>query len=165
VSVEEIIEDDGKTVVIQMTDKNGKKHETKHVIKNRHVVVNKSGQKLSKEEMKEIMVEVREGLAEVDEVLAETDVIVAEALAEAGQQGTVVKMECTNDSDEVSTVIENQNGRTVLICQSRIMAQALSGLEEARKAIANNPEMPSEMRDEVLETLDEQIERWRERSS
>jgi len=148
-------------IVIQIDDDEKGGHKKK-VIKKEYKV-HTDGRHLSDEELSEIMVEVRESLAEVDEVLAETDVIVAEALAEAGENRTEVRMECSNDSDEVSTVIENENGRTVLICKTRIMAQALSGLKEAREQIANDSEMSDRMRQQVLETLDAQIERWEER--
>lgn len=148
-------------IVIQIDDDEKGGHKKK-VIKKEYKV-HTDGRHLSDEELSEIMVEVRESLAEVDEVLAETDVIVAEALAEAGEHRTEVRMECSNDSDEVSTVIENENGRTVLICKTRIMAQALSGLKEAREQIANDSEMSDRMRQQVLETLDAQIERWEER--
>ena len=162
VKVEKIINKDGETIIIKMKGEDGQERTRKHVIKERKVVISEDGKVLSEVDMEKIMAEVREGLADVDEVLAETDVIIAEAMAEAGQHNTVVKMECSNDPSEISTVVENDEGRTVMICKSRIMAQALSGLEEARNAIANNPEMPAEIREQVLESLDEQIEQWKD---
>jgi hypothetical protein len=43
------------------------------------------------------------------------------------------------------------------------MASALMGLKEARKAIAENPEMPDDMLSEVLKALDEKIAAWESR--
>ena len=44
------------------------------------------------------------------------------------------------------------------------MASALMGLKEARKAMADNPEMPEDMLEEVLRALDEKISEWESRT-
>lgn len=133
------------------------------------VKIIKSGEPLSKAEIEEIMIELREGLAEADEALEDARVDLAEllinseALAErADRQGrTIVKMSCSSDSDDVATTKELDDGTTqVLICQSKIMAQALSGLEMAREAIAENERITGQMRENILKELDQQIEKW-----
>jgi beta-lactamase regulating signal transducer with metallopeptidase domain len=149
------------TMVIEI-DKDGEEIKHRRVSKERRVFLNKDGEGLSKEEREAIMAEVRESLAEVDEVLANTDVIIKEALAEADAARTEVKMECRGGDTDVATTVEKDDGRTIYICKAKVMAHALSGLKEARAEIAKDSEMSSEMRSELLETLDEQIERWSE---
>lgn len=127
----------------------------------------RSNREMSAEERREMMEELREGLAEVDEALEDMPRTMALAIAEAeGAEGhTVVRMECDNNSDEVATTTENGDGtRTVMICQTRVMAHALKGLQEARAAIARNEEMTEDMRAQVLAELDSQIERWEDRA-
>ncbi|MEL6239457.1 MAG: hypothetical protein AAFQ90_12815, partial [Pseudomonadota bacterium] len=43
---------------------------------------------------------------------------------------------------------------------ARIMAHALTGLEQARRAIASNSQFDREMREKILAELDEQIASW-----
>lgn len=135
-------------------------------------IVNSDGE-LSEAEMEEIMVEVREGLAEADKALTEVRVQLTEleksemweelAELQGNVEGrTVVKMSCDNSSDEVATTTQLEDGRTeVVICQSKVMSYALKGIEQAREAIANNPEITGEMRSSILKELDQQIERWK----
>ncbi|MEL6530144.1 MAG: M56 family metallopeptidase, partial [Pseudomonadota bacterium] len=128
-------------------------------------IVNK-GRRMSKAEMDEIMVEVRASLAEAEKELEKVPVLIQEALVEVHSENhtdgrTVVKMSCRGDSDEVATVEELEgNVRKVYICQTRVMAHALKGLKEARKAISKSRDMSGKMRGQVLESLDEQIEKW-----
>ncbi|MEL7446173.1 MAG: hypothetical protein AAGK02_10200, partial [Pseudomonadota bacterium] len=64
------------------------------------------------------------------------------------------------------TVKERGDGsRIVYMCQARVMAHALEGLEEAREQISKNREIQGELREQLLETLDEQIRTWRNRTS
>ena len=51
------------------------------------------------------------------------------------------------------------------LCTSDVMAHALTGLKEARAAIAKNTDMDDEMRSEVLRALDEKIADWNSKSS
>jgi len=127
----------------------------------------RSDREMSAEERREMMEELREGLAEVDEAFEDMPRTMALAIAEAegGKGHTVVRMQCDNNSDEVATTTENDDGtRTVMICQTRVMAHALKGLQEARAAIARNENMTEDMRAQVLAELDSQIERWENRA-
>ncbi len=128
-------------------------------------IVNK-GRRMSEAEMDEIMVEVHASLAEAQKELENVPVLIQEALvevqADANQHGkTVVKMECRGEGGEVAEVEELEGQvRRVYLCQARVMAHALNGLKEARKAISKSRDMTDKMRSEVLESLDEQIEAW-----
>ena len=120
-----------------------------------------AGGQFSDEEIEEIMVDVREGLVEAQEALAEARVEIERVKADKDGMRTKVKLKCKSDSDEVAEVVEHGNGQqTVYLCQARVMAQALTGLREAREAIARNREITGKMRSELLETLDEQIREW-----
>ncbi|MEO0591752.1 MAG: M56 family metallopeptidase, partial [Pseudomonadota bacterium] len=131
-------------------------------------IVNR-GNKLSEAEMEVILEEVRDGLADADEALKEMRIELKamedseewQAMAQ-GQGRTVVKMSCNSNSDEVATTTTREDGSTeVMICQSRIMAHALTGLEQARAAIAENAGMDDEMREKVLAEIDQQIADWK----
>ena len=127
----------------------------------------RSDREMSEEEIEEMMEELREGLAEADEALEEMPRTLALAITEAeGEAGrTVVRMECDNSTDEVTSTRENSDGtRVVMVCQTRVMAQALEGLREARKSIATDSEMPDDIRSQVLAEIDQQIERWEDRA-
>ena len=68
-----------------------------------------------------------------------------------GKNRTFVRMSCDSGSKDVATTKKLKNGGTeVVICQSRIMAQALAGLEQARATIAQNSKMQSDVREGVL---------------
>ena len=133
------------------------------------VKVLNEGERLTEAEIESIVSSVREGLVDADEAIAEMKVELKSLQKEgklldlSGVEGrTVVRMECDKSSDDVATTKELKDGGTaVMICQSRIMAQALTGLKEARKAIAENSEMQGEMREKVLKELAEQIAKWK----
>jgi len=130
-------------------------------------VVN-TGERLSDEEHEEIMRKVREELAEADQELREIRVELRdlqeseEWTAHAEAKGhTVVRMSCDRSSDDVATTTTNEDGSTeVMICQSRVMAHALEGLEQARAAIAENGELQGKMRKDILKEIDQQIKAW-----
>ncbi len=124
-----------------------------------------SGRNLDDEEINEIMIDVREGLAEADEALAEARIEIQQVRANMETPRTKISVKCSQDGQDTAKVVEDSDGgRTVYICQERIMAQALTGLKEARKAISKNREIRGQMRRDLLETLDEQIREW-ERST
>lgn len=133
-------------------------------------VVNKT-YGLSEEERDEILADVRESLADADAELrafpGEFAVAMAELReAEGEMQRTVVKMECSSSSEDIATTMTDQNGvTTTMICQKRIMAQALTGLKEARKAISKSRELDKSMRKDILKELDRQIKEWEKSTS
>lgn len=110
---------------------------------------------------------LRAGLAEADRALADLPRIIEEAMASAeagrttGQQPRViVKRECKPGTKEVSESSTRDGTQIVSICHARIMAQARSGLEQARAEIASDRDIPETTRKQILRTLDAQIARW-----
>jgi len=160
-----------KVVVKRVTDGDGKtvsKDERAIALGTRTEVIRakRADGEMSEEEIEAIMVEVREGLAAADRALKDVPAIVAEAMAEAGsdtmvKQRTVIEMKCDPASDEVATTSTDADGLTVVkLCQARVMEQALKGIREARRSIAENREMSASMRKKVLRELDRQIDSW-----
>ncbi len=152
--------DEDVTVVVKRDD-NGKT-----VSRYKKVTITNNGQKLSEEERREILAEVRESLAEADHELGRIPQAIKLAMAEVheaeGQMGrTVIKMECSSSSDDVATTTTDENGvTTTMICQSRVMAHALEGLKDARKAILKSPNLDKSMRKDIVKELDRQIKDW-----
>ncbi|MEL7519393.1 MAG: M56 family metallopeptidase, partial [Pseudomonadota bacterium] len=159
------IKDKDVTVISSYVDDDDKKTKSRY----RKVKVINKGERLSDEEREEIMREVREGLAEADRELREVQIELRdiqeseEWAAYAKAKGrTVVRMSCDSQSKDVATTTTNADGSTeVMICQSRVMAHALEGLEQARAAIAENREIQGKMRKEILSELDQQIREWK----
>jgi hypothetical protein len=65
--------------------------------------------------------------------------------------------------DIAEPVVEKDGGKTILFCQSRVFASARKGLEEARAEIAADKDIPEEARQQILQSLDRSIARWREK--
>lgn len=104
-------------------------------------------------EEREELVDVR---VEVKEAMKEAEV----AIIELRDEGvTNISMECT-DAGEAGETTDSDGKRVIRICKSKIMASALTGLKEARAALATNKELDEETRTEVLKALDEQIANW-----
>ena len=78
------------------------------------------------------------------------------------QNITVVEVKC--DSGGTGKSISQNGEEMTVICESDIMASALTGLKNARASIASNPEMPEDMLEEVLKALDEKIADWESRA-
>ncbi len=123
---------------------------------------------LSDAERAEIMKDLQEAMAEADAALSELPHKLASAMNDADAADgletprTIVKMSCDGPPEEVSTVKFQPDGsRLVTICQSRIMAEALKGLVEARAAIAQGSEMQGQTRRDILSTMDRQIRGWK----
>jgi hypothetical protein len=86
--------------------------------------------------------------------------------ADGARGRTVVEMKCDNSSSEVATTRERGDGtQVVMLCRTRVMAQALEGLREAREEIASDSELDARTRQRILDELDRQIERWQDRDS
>ncbi|MEP5938832.1 MAG: M56 family metallopeptidase [Erythrobacter sp.] len=139
-----------------------KKHKMKIV---REIHAKKSGEYMSEAEIDEIMASVRSGLADADIAIQEAKTIGLEFKQEGKDgQHTIVEMSC--EGDGVSSEKVREDGKkVVMICQSKIMAHALTGLKQAREQIATSGEMPDRLRKEVLKELDQQIASWNERDS
>lgn len=159
------VEADGQNVfVIEEVDESDDGTGKKRIKK---VEIRKKGAAMSEAEREAIMAELRSELAEADAEMKAAMKEVKRARLEIetddGAEGrTVIKMECRGNGEEAATVEQGEDGiRKVYMCKSKVMAHALKGLKEARKAIADNPELDPEMRADVLKELDRQISEWK----
>lgn len=86
----------------------------------------------------------------------------AQALAMA-EQARRMAPEVVHDCDGNDSPVRSsrtENGRTrIVICERRVNRMARSSLRNARESIARNPEISDEVRREILEDLDVEIER------
>ncbi|AWW74954.1 hypothetical protein CD351_11005 [Erythrobacter sp. KY5] len=124
---------------------------------------------MSDAERERVIIEMREELAEAKKELDELPEILEEAMAEVEaaeeEMRTVIRLSCDSSSKAVATTVRNADGtRLVHLCQARVMASALQGLKQARAEIARSRDMTAEMRTRVVRELDQQIERWEEKS-
>ena len=126
--------------------------------------------RMDRAEREAMMAKLREALAEADKVRGDLPRILEESLAAseaaraAALQRVIVKRDCTPGSNEVSETSTGKDGTQVIsICTSRAMASARRGLEDARAEIARDKDIPEKTRKQLLEQLDRQIERWREK--
>ncbi len=125
--------------------------------------------KMDKAEREALMADVRAHLAEAQQTLADTPRLVSEALAEAEASRklmprVMVLKECTDAFEGQAQVLNARNGKqTIMICQPRMPVTARLGLEQARAEIARDKAIPEDTRKQLLETLDSQIARWKER--
>lgn len=144
-----------------IVDKDGKRKE----VHKRHKVVIKDGEgEMTAEERAELRRELREAMAEADAEMKEAmeEVRVAMIELKDSEHGvTTINMDCKNGKS--GEFIDDKGHKTVMLCTSEIMASALNGLKEARKAIAKDSEMTADIKAEVLRSLDEQIARWQEK--
>lgn len=153
-----------EVVVIVNGDENepGQSREV-HTHRTVHRLVVRHGEPMNEEEIEELTVELSEGLAEARAALGDLPATIEEALAETrGQQGrTVVRMSCDNSSDEVATTsVQTDGTRMVMVCETRVTANALEGLKQAREQISKSRDLPSRTRERVLQELDRQIDEW-----
>ncbi|MEE4316355.1 MAG: M56 family metallopeptidase [Erythrobacter sp.] len=125
--------------------------------------------KMTWEEREAFVIEWREGMAEAGKALAEMREARRKAFAEAGaaraEAPTVMVLkDCSSSFSGEAEVIDGKGGKkTIMICQPRIPATARLGLEQARAEIASDKDIPEATRKKVLETLDRQIARWKEK--
>ena len=124
--------------------------------------------RMDRGEREEMMAALREGLAEADRVRADLPRMLEEAFAASEQarrvsQRVIVKRECRPGSEEVSEATTKDGAPIISICQSRIAASALLGLEQARAELAADKDIPEATRKDLLRTLDSQIARWKEK--
>jgi bla regulator protein BlaR1 len=161
---ESAVSDDGQSRVVIIERASGDTKDKKVTTRIKKVHVTSNGQKMTAEERAELRHELAEALAESDKALAEVHEerrVAILQMNDAKGQMTKLSVDCKEGKQGKST---NSGGdTTVHLCTSEVYAQALSGLKEARKAIALNSEMTGEMRAEVLAALDEKISEWKKR--
>jgi len=80
----------------------------------------------------------------------------------SGDRSHAVAISC--DEDEPVVERDLGDGRKVtIICQTAISAKAVQGMRTAREAVANNPDIPQETREEILRSLDAEIDAMADR--
>lgn len=110
-------------------------------------------------EMADMHRELADARKEIDEALREGVEVHRIAMKDMDGPVTVVETNCKGDEGLVTQ--GKEGGKKVIrICKAQIMAHALNGLKEARKAIASNTDMPSDARAEALKELDSEIANW-----
>jgi bla regulator protein BlaR1 len=161
---ESIVTDDGRGKVVIIDKASGDTKDKKVTTRLKKVHFTSNGQKMTAEERAELRHEVAEALAESDQALAEVHEerrVAILQMNDAKGQKTKLSVDCKEGKQGKST---NSGGHTTVhLCTSEVYAQALSGLKEARKAIASNSEITGEMRAEVLAALDEKISEWKKK--
>jgi len=126
----------------------------------RKIHTHHAGAEMSEEQIEEIMAEVHEGLAEADIAIEEAHVALLEFKHEKGDgPHTVVEMKCEGD-DVATNKVREDGTNVVMICQSKIMGHALTGLKEARSEIAKSSDLSKKLRDQILQELDQKIASW-----
>ena len=147
--------------VLEIEEERMEHAEGEHV---RHMkIIHADGKKLTPEERARIRVEVKEAMAEARVAMDEAREAQRIALVEVRDSldtMTVVEMNCDGDKPIAEKKLADGK-RVMAICKTAIHAQALSGIREARKAIAADADMDPEVRAEVLRALDEQIAHWK----
>lgn len=158
IDVETIVEDDKIFVIKKVKSEDGDgPHQAKRTVK-----VIKNGVHVKDQEIDEIMADVRKGLEEARSVITdhrEKHRIAIKIANENNGHSTVIKTDCDN-AENAKVKLNNKGGQTVLICNSEIMAHALSGLKEARDSMAKDGNLDDGTKAKVLEAIDEQIRQW-----
>lgn len=116
-------------------------------------------------DMAEMREELHRELGENGEMRREIHLAVAEARAgarAAAHAAPRVVMECKDDDQPVTTRVDADGTTTMFVCESYGDRVALKSLKQARDTIARNRHMSSEVRAEVLDSLDEEIEQLSE---
>ncbi|OYX66361.1 MAG: hypothetical protein B7Y88_05640 [Sphingomonadales bacterium 32-64-17] len=99
-----------------------------------------------------------EARVEAQAAAAEARAEARAAAAEAVAYAPVVEEAC--NGDEMVSESRRADGRTVWrICHQAIARQASQGLQQARSALASQPDLPTKVRAESLRNIDREIER------
>jgi beta-lactamase regulating signal transducer with metallopeptidase domain len=154
-------EEGHKVIIKKIIDEDGDGVKEKRIEK---VHVIRKGE-MTDEEIEEMMKGVRAGLNEAHKAVKDVPTIIKRTMIDIDRDDgdgkrTIFKMSCSGDGDEAATVKEGAT-RQVFICESKIMAEALEGLKEARAELAKETDMDAKIRDRVLQELDRQIEQWK----
>ncbi len=160
-----IIRDGEATEAVKEGSEDAKTLTRTHTVK----VVNR-GERISEQELEELIREAKQTLEDAEPAIKNA-MIVEEArvqieLSPGEDQTTIVKVDCNQRDAEGVTVIESEDMvKEIHVCEAKIFAHALTGLEQARSRIENNSNIPKSTRKRILRSLDEQIERWSELES
>lgn len=133
-------------------------------------VVRRGDGDMSEAELEAMLAELEIELEGLDEEV-ERSVELAMRSAEHARMRTIVVSDDEAGSHDIDIDCDGPNAvehheladgrRAMVICQTQIRAHAATGLRAAREAIANNPDLPAEMREEILRDLQEAEEEMR----
>jgi beta-lactamase regulating signal transducer with metallopeptidase domain len=128
---------------------------------------------MSEAEIEAMIAEIRRETGDIDEQVR-TEIRIAMADAEAargeaeqhrriimrrdGTDHAAMQAECSGDEPVVHRELEDGR-QMVMICQTAVHEQAAAGLREALAEIANDPDVPDDIRETVTRELQRQIER------
>ncbi|MEM6266418.1 MAG: M56 family metallopeptidase, partial [Pseudomonadota bacterium] len=149
----EVKADDDVTVIVNVDhDEDGRRETRRETVRiinrgnfsSREEIARAQAEAQVEAQVEAAMAEMRADVAEAEAAVADISSRVEHSLATIeftrnGGDRTVVKMECNSSGNDIATSSTAEDGTTtVMLCKSEIMAHALIGLKQARKAIARN---------------------------
>jgi beta-lactamase regulating signal transducer with metallopeptidase domain len=153
--------------VVVIRDKDGKHGaHAPRVVTERHVIRSKGDGTFDEEAFERKMEALERRLEHLDDLddldhmapAARAGSTAARAAARAEARAPRVVMNC-DGKDSVTERTTADGKRVIAVCRQRIAMSAVSGLRSARAHIAQDPGMPEQARQEVLRSLDREIER------
>ena len=158
--------DPDERVFVQIEEEDGERR----VIQRR--IRRGDGEGMSEAEIEQMMAELEREFEGIDGTI-ETAIEIAMAASEealAGMEHHRIVMSDSEaglhnleiDCNGEDTVVEQEleDGRhAMVICRAAIRAEAAEGLREARDEIASDPDIPENLREEILRSLDRSLER------
>lgn len=148
-------------IVIEHSDDEDAAEDGK-IRKVRTIEIDGHGEKMSKEEREKLMAELKRELGTIDIEITkamEDHRIAMVELKDSMKDIPHVAISCDEGENAKFT---DRNGRTVkMVCTSKIIASAVSGLESARATVAKDKNIPDDVRAEVLRSLDKEIARMK----
>ncbi|WP_336986302.1 M56 family metallopeptidase [Altererythrobacter aquiaggeris] len=162
----------GRTWVIEDEDVGEDGGETGEVRKIRKAYVIRGGERLSDEDMEEVMADVRESMEDAREAMGHVRKSMekadgARAKAEIHRKLAVVKLNradgaittvrknCTNSGSTAHTSHDGE--KVTVVCSTEVGPQALTGLRAARNSLAKDTKLDKETRDQIVAELDREI--------
>ncbi|MCP5396547.1 MAG: hypothetical protein H6918_07430 [Sphingomonadaceae bacterium] len=155
-----------RVVVIKVEDQQDDGADEKRMDRREHRIVLKNGEKLSAEQRAElekeygIDIDAIEKDAKAEAKMAQREVRVArmEFRGKDGAKPIKIMVRCESDGDDmVNEWVDEDGNKHIAICKTQVAAQALAGLKEARKAIANDLKLEADVRAKALQAIDEKI--------
>lgn len=140
----------------------------------RRVIRNGQETEMSEAELEAMMAEIEREMEGLDERVERHVEMAMRHSAEAAEMGHRMmvftdedgarhefEMQCDDENTVVTRELDDGR-RAFMICQTQVRAHAARGIEAARAAIAANPELSEETREEILRELEEAMEELRE---
>ncbi len=158
--------DPDERVFVQIEEEDGERRVIRHRIRRG------DGDGMSEAEIEQMMAELEREFEGIDGTI-ETAIEIAMAASEEALAGMehhriimsdseagLHNLEMSCDGDDTVVEHELEDGRrAMVICRAAIRAEAAEGLREARDEIANDPDIPEHLRQEILRSLERSLER------